>query len=244
MNHRFLVIKLVLLFNGFILFFNVGCATKQLTLRDAYKDKFVIGTAVKDYQWMQKNPLENAVVKTQFSSISPENLMKWEEIHPEPDLYDFDAADQYVDFGVKNKMFIIGHTLLWHSQTPRWVFQNDEGKTVDRATLLKRLQDHIQTVVGRYKGRVKGWDVVNEVLWEDGSLRSSQWKKILGDDYIIKAFEFAHAADPNAELYYNDYGIEEGKKLKGALALVKKLKDANVPITGVGIQEHVDLTWP
>ena len=105
-------------------------------------------------------------------------------------------------------MFIIGHTLVWHSKTPRWVFQDEKGNQLDREALLKRMRDHIQTVVGRYKGRIKGWDVVNEALNEDGTLRQSPWLKIIGPDYLVKAFEYAHEADPKAQLYYNDYSLE------------------------------------
>jgi endo-1,4-beta-xylanase len=133
-------------------------------------------------------------------------------------------------------MFVVGHTLVWHSQVPAWVFTDSSGNPVDRETLLARMRGHIRTVVGRYKGRVKGWDVVNEALAEDGSLRDSPWRRIIGDDYIAKAFQFAHEADPAAQLYYNDYGIEAGAKRDGAIALFKGLKAARVPVTGVGIQ--------
>jgi len=141
-------------------------------------------------------------------------------------------------------MFIVGHTLIWHSQTPRWVFQGEGTNAITREVLLERMRDHIHTVVIRYKGRIKGWDVVNEALEEDGSLRKSPWRNIIGEDYIVKAFEFAHEADSDAELYYNDYGIEEGVKRDGAIALLKKLKAAEIPVTAVGIQGHVRLNWP
>ena len=139
-------------------------------------------------------------------------------------------------------MFIVGHTLVWHSQMPRWVFQDANGKPLTRDSLLARMHDHIATVVGRYKGRIKGWDVVNEALNEDGTLRSSPWKTIIGDDYIEKAFQFAHEADPEAELYYNDYNLENAPKRNGAAELVKKLKAAGVTITAVGSQAH-DKLW-
>ena len=118
-------------------------------------------------------------------------------------------------FGEKNHMFIVGHTLVWHNQTPAWVFQDDHGNPVDRETLLARMREHIHTVVGRYKGRIAGWDVVNEALNEDGTLRQSPWLKIIGEDYIAKAFQFAHEADPKAELYYNDYSLENEAKRNG-----------------------------
>ena len=219
-------------------------APAQTTLKEAFKGQFLIGTAVNASQFTEKNTVEAAIVKAQFNAITPENVMKWEEIHPAPDRYRFEPADRYVEFGEKNGMFIVGHTLVWHSQVPKWVFSDDTGRPVDRETLLSRMRDHIHTVAGRYKGRVKGWDVVNEALADDGSLRDSPWREIIGDDYIEKAFQFAHEADPAAELYYNDYGIEVGAKRDGALALLKKLKADGIPITGVGIQEHVNFTWP
>jgi endo-1,4-beta-xylanase len=141
-------------------------------------------------------------------------------------------------------MHIVGHTLVWHSQTPRWVFQDEEGKQISREALLERMRDHIHTVVGRYKGRIHAWDVVNEALNEDGTLRQSPWLRIIGDDYIAKAFEYAHEADPDAELRYNDYSIENEPKRKGTVALVKKLQAANAPISGLGSQTHANLSWP
>jgi endo-1,4-beta-xylanase len=159
-------------------------------------------------------------------------------------VYDFTAPDQYVAFGEKNGMFVIGHTLVWHSQTPRWVFQDASGNTVTRDTLLSRMRDHIHTVVGRYKGRVKGWDVVNEALNEDGTLRKSPWLTIIGEDFIAKAFQFAHEADPAAELYYNDYSVENAAKRNGAVRLISKLKADGVPVAAIGLQGHDKMDWP
>jgi len=133
---------------------------------------------------------------------------------------------------------------VWHSQTPRWVFQNDAGEPLTRDALLARMRDHIMTVAGRYKGRIGGWDVVNEALNEDGTMRQSQWYKIIGDDFLLQAFQFAHEADPKAELYYNDYNLENEAKRKGAVELVRKLKAAGAPITGVGLQGHNKMDWP
>jgi endo-1,4-beta-xylanase len=133
---------------------------------------------------------------------------------------------------------------VWHSQTPAWVFQDDKGNLVDRETLLKRLHDHIQTVVGRYKGRIHSWDVVNEAVNEDGTMRQSLWMKIIGEDYIAKAFQWAHEADPQAQLIYNDYSLENEAKRNGVLALIAKLKAQGVPVTTVGLQGHSSLTWP
>ncbi|MGB7592086.1 MAG: endo-1,4-beta-xylanase, partial [Terriglobia bacterium] len=158
--------------------------------------------------------------------------------------YDFDLPDKYVAFGGKNHMFIIGHTLVWHHQTPKWVFEDAKGNPVDREALLKRMREHIQAVVGRYKGRVHGWDVVNEALDDDGTLRQTPWLKIIGEDYIAKAFEFAHEADPKAELYYNDFSLENEAKRNGAIELIRKLRAHGAPVTGVGLQGHYKIDWP
>ena len=163
-------------------------------------------------------------IAAQFNSISPENALKWENVHPQPGKYDFALADQYVAFGQQHHMFIVGHNLVWHNQVPAWVFHDDKGNLLTRDALLARMRDHIQTVVGRYKGRIQSWDVVNEALNEDGTLRQSLWYKIIGDDYIEKAFEYAHEADPQAQLTYNDYNLENDAKRNGAIALVKKLQ--------------------
>lgn len=219
-------------------------AQEPSTLKAAFKDDFLIGAALNPAQFCESNTVEAAIVKAQFNSISPENVLKWERIHPEPGQYDFTLADRYVKFGETNHMFVIGHTLIWHSQTPGWVFQDEHGKPVTREVLLQRMREHIFTILGRYKGRVKGWDVVNEALSEDGSLRHSPWRRIIGDDFIAKAFEFAHEADPAAELYYNDYALEKEPKRDGAMALVKKLQAQGVKIAGVGLQGHYGLDRP
>jgi len=219
-------------------------AQNQLSLKEAYKDCFLVGAALNPAQFTGQDQAEDALIKAQFNTISPENVLKWEVVHPRPGDYDFSLADKYVEFGEQNHMFIIGHNLVWHSQVPRWVFQDDKGNPLSREVLLDRLHDHINKVVARYKGRISGWDVVNEALNEDGTLRQSPWMKIIGEDYIEKAFQYAHEADPKAELYYNDYSLENEAKRKGALELIRKLKAKGVPITGVGLQDHVSLDWP
>jgi endo-1,4-beta-xylanase len=216
-------------------------AAETMALKTAFKDDFLIGAALNPAQFGEANPVQAKLVKAQFNSITPENVMKWEHIHPRPGEYDFSQTDRFVDFGLTNGMFIVGHTLVWHAQTPDWVFQNPNGKPVTREILLKRMRDHIFTVVGRYRGKVKGWDVVNEAIEDDGSLRKSPWQKIIGDDFIEQAFQFAHEADPDAELYYNDYGLESPEKRAGALALVKKLQAKGIRISGVGVQGHYQL---
>lgn len=221
-----------------------SAVAQQTTLKDAYQGCFVVGAALAPAQFTGEDGPETQLVKTQFNSISPENVLKWEAVHPKPGTYDFSLADKYVEFGEQNHMFIIGHNLVWHAQVPKWVFEDASGNPVSRKVLLKRMRDHIKTVVGRYKGRINGWDVVNEVVSDDGTLRQSPWLKIIGEDYIEKAFRYAHKADPHAQLYYNDYSLENEAKRKGALELVRKLKAEGVPITGVGLQDHVSLDWP
>src|ERR1035441_299877 len=214
------------------------------TLKDAFQGIFRIGAAINQSQFEEKDARGDAVIAAQFNTISPENALKWESIHPRLDGYNFDPADQYVAFGEKYKMFIIGHCLVWHSQVPRSVFQDDKGAPLTRDALLERMHDHIRAVVGRYKGRIGGWDVVNEALNEDGTLRKSPWLNIIGDDFIAKAFQFAPEADPKAELYYNDYSLENEAKRKGAVELIKKLKAQGVPITAIGLQGHDKMDWP
>ena len=216
----------------------------QQALKAVFSDYFLIGAALNRAQVFEKDSLSSNIVKTHFNTISPENALKWGPVHPEPGRYDFKVADRYVTFGESNRMVIIGHTLVWHNQTPDWVFKDAKGNLVTRDELLGRLREHIQTVVGRYKGKIKGWDVVNEALNEDGTLRRTMWLKIVGEDYIAKAFQYAHEADPDAELYYNDYSLENEPKLKGAVALIRKLKAQGIPVKGVGLQSHNNLTFP
>lgn len=226
-------------------------SSPRTALKDAYKGHFLIGAALSREQVVNADAAEAALARQHFNAITPENDMKWERIHPRPDGpdarltgYDFANADRFVEFGESNRMFIVGHCLVWHSQTPRWVFQDSEGKRLDRARLLERMRDHILTVVGRYRGRVHGWDVVNEALNEDGTLRKSPWLEIIGDDYIARAFEYAHEADPQAELYYNDYNLEYPAKRDGAVRLVKELKKQGIAITAIGTQSHVKMETP
>ena len=220
-----------------------GCAAKP-ALKEACKNDFLIGVAVNEKQFSGEDQRAEPIIRSQFNSISPENALKWVSVHPEPGVYDFTNADRYVAFGESNHMAVIGHTLVWNRQTPRWVFRDTNDNFVTREVLLERMRDHIQTVVGRYKGRIKSWDVVNEALAEDGELRRSNWEKIIGDDYIEKAFQYAHEADPNAELYYNDFSLENEPKRKGAIELIKKLKADGIPITAVGLQGHIKMAWP
>jgi endo-1,4-beta-xylanase len=233
-------------FNLILLLIGIFTASvgAQPVLKDSFKNDFLVGAALSGWQFCESNAVETAIVKAQFNCISPENVLKWEKIHPQPGQFDFTWADRYVEFGMTNNMFIIGHNLIWHNQTPKWVFENTNGAPMDRDMLLARMREHIFTVVGRYKRRISGWDVVNEAVSDDGTLRNSPWRKIIGDDYIEKAFEFAHEADPQAELYYNDYSLENPAKRNGVIALIRKLQLQGIKISGVGTQGHYALERP
>jgi endo-1,4-beta-xylanase len=209
-----------------------------------YQDAFYIGAAINRAQIYGDDVRGVKIVKEHFNSITPENVLKWESVHPKPNDYDFAAPDKFVEFGQQNGLVTIGHALVWHNQTPKWVFQDDKGNPISKGALIDRMRDHIHKVVGRYKGRIKAWDVVNEALDEDGTLRQTPWLKTIGEDYIEMAFRFAHEADQKAELYYNDYSLENVPKRKGAVELIRKLKAKGVPVYGVGLQGHDNLDWP
>ncbi|HMK31177.1 MAG TPA: endo-1,4-beta-xylanase [Terriglobales bacterium] len=219
-------------------------AHAQTNLKDAFSGSFRIGAAINRAQIYEQDSGGVALIKRQFNSITPENVLKWELVHPQAETYDFDASDHYVSFGEANHMFLIGHTLVWHNQTPAWVFQDDKGNPLTRQALLERMRAHIYKVVGRYKGRIQGWDVVNEAIADDGAMRQTPWLKIIGEDYIEKAFQYAHEADPEAELYYNDYSLENEPKRGGALRLIARLQAQGIPIAAIGLQGHDRLDWP
>lgn len=218
--------------------------TAQSSLKDAFKDYYYIGTALNYNQIMGRDNKSIEIVKKHFNSITPENVLKWEAVHPKPGQFNFEPADSFVSFGLKNNMFIVGHCLVWHSQTPKWVFEDENGKQLSRDALLQRLKDHIFTVVGRYKGKINGWDVVNEAVEDDGSLRKSKWLEIIGEDYIEKAFEYAREADPAAELYYNDFNEWYKGKRETIVKIVNDLKDKKIKIDGIGMQGHWGLDYP
>ena len=254
---------------------------KLPTLKDAYKGHFYVGVAINrsivtgeapgfGNRSVEQVNKDIALTKEQFNQTSPENDLKWESIHPREgaDGYNFGPADAYVDFGLKNHMFIVGHTLVWHGQTPNWVFAGTtppppappangpggrsgrgfgyNGPRATREDLLQRMRDHIHTVVGRYKGKVKVWDVVNEAIADGGpdTLRNSLWRQIIGPDFIAKAFEYAHEADPKAILRYNDYGLENPAKRQKLITLIKQLQAEKVPVMAIGTQTHVSTSSP
>jgi endo-1,4-beta-xylanase len=213
-------------------------------LKEIFKNDFMIGAALNRRQFSEEDSRAMPIIHTHFNSITPENQLKWQYVHPSPNKYDFAGSDRYVEFGEKYGMYIIGHTLVWHRQTPDWVFEGENGQPAGREMLLGRLKDHIKTVVGRYRGKIKGWDVVNEAIDADGTMRQTKWMRIIGEDYVAKAFEFAHEADPDAQLYYNDYSLENEPKRSGAIQLIRKLQARGIPVAAVGLQGHDKLDWP
>ena len=212
-------------------------------LKDYYEKYFTIGVAVSPRALKTD---EAHLILQQFNGMTPENAMKMGPIHPKENEYFWTDADSIAAFAQRNKMKLRGHTLCWHSQTPRWMFVDAEGKDVNKEVLLQRLKDHITAVAGRYKGKVYAWDVVNEAVSDskDEYLRKSKWLEICGEEYIAKAFQWAHEADPNALLFYNDYNEINPIKREKMYKLVKSLKDAGVPIHGVGLQGHWAVNEP
>jgi endo-1,4-beta-xylanase len=217
--------------------------TDDRGLKDHFRDYYPIGVAVSPRSL--QGP-EAAMILKHFNSLTPENAMKMGPIHPEENRYDWTGADAIVRFAQEHGLKVRGHALCWHEQTPAWLFTGADGKTVTREVLLQRLREHITAVVSRYRGKVYAWDVVNEAIADDSTrfLRESPWYTICGEDFIAKAFEYAHAADPEALLFYNDYNTERPEKRERVYRLLKKLKDAGVPIHGVGLQGHWSIFEP
>jgi endo-1,4-beta-xylanase len=228
-----LILTLVL---GVILFSNFtfqSTSDNPKSLKDTFKKDFLIGTALNNSQIDEKNAVVNDLIKKQFNAATPENIMKSALIHPKWDTYNFTMADKLVEYGEKNNIKINGHTLIWHSQLPnfiRGIKSSDSIRTF--------FTDHIKTVAGRYKGKVFSWDVVNEALNEDGTLRNSVFLKHLGEGYLVDAFRLAQEASPKTELYYNDYNNEKPAKRAGCIKLIKKIQESGARIDGVGIQGH------
>lgn len=213
-------------------------------LKDAFDGKFYIGTAMDSAQIIGADTGSIRLIQKQFNAIVAENIMKSEEIQPEEGVFNFKLADQFVEFGEKNDMFITGHVLIWHSQLPEWFCTDDKGNNVSPETLKQHMKTHISTLVGRYKGRVKGWDVVNEAIENDGSWRKNKFYQILGEDYIRLAFEYAREADPDAELYYNDYSMTVPGRRDAVVKMILNLKQQGIKVDGIGMQGHMNMHFP
>lgn len=235
----FLLLSLTLLLGA--------CSTQghhETTLKSALADKFHIGTALNSWQIAGRDSMAHEIITRHFNAIVPENCMKSMYLQPREGIFRFDEADAFVRFGEEYDMHITGHCLIWHSQLPHWFLTDDEGNDVSPEVLRQRMKDHISTMVGRYKGRIKGWDVVNEAIMEDGSYRRSKFYEILGEEFIPLAFQFAHEADPDAELYYNDYNMYFPGKREAVCRLVSELKARGLRIDAVGMQGHIDMHHP
>ncbi|MCM1451021.1 MAG: endo-1,4-beta-xylanase [Clostridium sp.] len=225
-----------------------GCAstteTAEAPLKDIFEGKFMIGAAMNANQISGGDSIALEIAKRHFNTIVAENVMKSEKIHPEKDKYEWAAADSFVNFGCENGMFVVGHCLVWHSQLAPWFAYDDNGKYVCADTLKSRMHDHIHALMSRYKGKVKGWDVVNEAIVEDGSYRKSPFYDILGEEFIPLAFEYAHEADPDAQLYINDYGMNVKGRRDAYVKIVNDLKERGLRIDAIGMQAHMGMDYP
>ena len=217
--------------------------TPKTNLGKLYEKDFLIGVALPQQVTSQQDKTRADLAASQFNCLTPENCMKWDATEPQEGKFNFGPGDDLVKYAQKNKIKVHGHTLIWHSQTPRWVFEGENGQPATRELVLKRMKNHIEGVMKHYKGKVDAWDVVNEAFNEDGTLRNSQWKRIVGDDFIEKAFEFARAADPSAKLVYNDYNADTPAKRDGIAKLAKELKKKGL-IDAVGMQGHYLIDYP
>jgi endo-1,4-beta-xylanase len=220
--------------------------TRGAALKHVYEHSFLLGTAVDEAIVSGEDVASRALVPLHFNSITAENVMKAEVLHPQPGAWDFAAADAFVEYGRRHRMFVVGHTLVWHNQTPSWFFQDDEGRPSAPAAQLQRMRTYIATVAGRYAGRVDAWDVVNEIIGEDGAYRDTVWTRAIGDgDTLVReAFASAARAAPGTELYYNDFNTWRPRKRDGIVRMVKMLQAKGIRIDGIGMQGHWGLNYP
>lgn len=234
-----------------LLIFNSCTSTEKkrgekLSLKETYKNAFLIGNALNEDTASGIDTISQRIILEQFNAITPENIMKAEAINPEPGVYNFKPADDFVAFGKKHNLFIIGHTLVWHNQTPNWFFHDENGVPNSSEAQIERMRSHIETVARRYAGKVDAWDVVNEVIDNDGAYRPTTWVKGVGSgDMLVKnAFKFASEYAPDTELYYNDFNVWRPSKRDGIMRLVRMLQKEGIRIDGVGIQGHWGLNYP
>ncbi|AWW00409.1 endo-1,4-beta-xylanase [Arcticibacterium luteifluviistationis] len=208
-------------------------------LREAYKDDFYIGAALNSSQISESDTKQAGLIALQFNSVTAENAMKSSQIHPSENVYNFEVPDKLAALAEKHDMAFHGHTLVWHSQLSSFI--ND---ITDSTKMANALKAHIEAVAGRYKGKTYSWDVVNEAVEGDGSLRESVFLKAMGEDYLSFAFKTAAAVDPNADLYYNDYSMTGAQKRAGVIKMIKKIQASGAKIDGIGMQGHWGLEYP
>lgn len=214
-------------------------------LGQAYADDFYLGATVGKPVFVEPGQPTLELVERHFNSVSPENELKWQPYNPKPDVYRTAQADAFVDFGNERDMYVVGHALFWHEQTPKWVFQGEDGQPVERAVLLERMRQRVQHLNARYGGKIDAWDVVNESIEWNGKLRKSPWTQIIGDDFILEAFAIAQDVLPaSTELLYNDYSMTAGRKRDAVVKLIQELKQNGIRIDGVGMQGHWQLENP
>ena len=226
--------------------FTTFCKAQEVTkgLKDYYQSYFPIGVAVSPSSLTSD---EASLIKTNFNSLTPENVMKMEVIHPKENVYNWRFADSIVAFAKRNNMKVRGHTLIWYNQTPNWIFKDVQtGKQVSKEVLLQRIKEHITQVVSHFKGSVYAWDVVNEAISDNPKefYRNSKYFQICGEEFIFKAYQWAHEADPDAVLFYNDYNEISPTKRAKIITLINKLKAAGIPINAVGLQSHWAVDQP
>ena len=211
------------------------------SLAEAYRDYWYTGVSVN--QWEVEGDQESHwdVITKNFNWVVAENCMKCEVIHPQEGVYDFTLADKFVDKAKAAGLKVQGHCLIWHSQCAPWFHFDKDGKLVSREELKKRMREHIYTIVSHFKGRVDAWDVCNECFEDDGSPRKSLFWQILGTDYIPLAFQYAHEADPNVQLFYNDYSMNKPTKVEGVANFFRPLIEQGLPVTAIGMQGHMIL---
>lgn len=218
--------------------------TPPVGLKDVVGDRFTLGVAANGEQMAGRDSIGVAIIKRHFNSLVAENVFKCQFTHPEKDRYDFAGADSLMAFAEANGMEVIGHCLVWHSQNAPWFFVDSLGNEVSPEELHQRMIDHITTVVTRYKGRIKGWDVCNEVIVETGGLRDSPYSRAFGYDFIYEAIELTHKLDPDAEIYINDYGMTNPGRRAGYLALIDTIRSRGLRLDAVGLQGHMGVDFP
>lgn len=213
------------------------------SLKDALGKYFAFGVALSDSD-VKGDSLTHSIITTNFDNVVAENCMKPEAIQPKEGKFRFRRADRFVDFARCNGMEVTGHCLVWNEQTPAWFFTDSLGNPASRDLLISRMKSHIMNTMGHFRGKVKGWDVVNEAFGDDGQLKHTRWYDIIGPDYIELAFRFAQEADPDAELYYNDFSMAGSKKREAVCRMVRDFKEKGIRIDAIGMQSHVGLTFP
>ena len=222
-------------------------ALAQNTLKEAYKDAFKMGCAVNTQIVSGRDNRSAQIILKQFNAVSPENDLKPEVLHPQPDEWNFQAADRYVQFAKDNGLWALGHTLVWHNQTPDFFFNHADGTPKNHDEMVETMRSYIEKVAGHFAGKVDAWDVVNEIIDNDGSYRKTLWTNAFGgdgDEVVRLAFQFAHEYDPNAELYYNDFNVWRPAKRDGIARMVRMLQKNGIKIDGIGIQAHWGLNFP